>query len=96
LEGQAKPPDFGIGRLLCVFVFASLLPKTGAHFSARCGKGLLPFENYVIHFLTLEEKRIMAKGQVKSNKEIRKPKKDAGKKPAAAAKAAPAAKPKSK
>jgi len=45
-----------------------------------------------------QEDRIMAKGQMKSNKEVRKPKKDA-KKPAAAAtlKAAPpAAKPKGK
>jgi hypothetical protein len=57
---------------------------------------LLPFANYVIHFLTLEEERIMAKGQVKSTKEARKPKKDAAKKPAVAAKAAPATKSKSK
>ena len=55
----------------------------------------MSFENSVLHF-GAQEDRIMAKGQMKSMKEARKPKKDA-KKPAAAAKAAaPAAKPKGK
>lgn len=38
----------------------------------------------------------MAKGQLRSNKEAKKPKKDAGAKPAAAASASAAAKPKGK
>ena len=51
----------------------------------------------MIHFPGCQqEDRIMAKGQMKSNKEVRKPKKDAKKPAVAAAKAAPAAKPKGK
>ena len=57
----------------------------------RSGCGLLPsLQTLVSLALPKQEERIMAKGQMKSNKETRKPKKDAKKPaPAPALKAAP-------